>query len=935
MRFLLVISILLLLFSCGKKGEEKQKTVVSKESETVKEDSSESNEISENQFLDTLNKKVERESINLAEKDGSYYKPINRRWKTDDFSFSVYELAYDEKKGVLVGMNKEQTEIKAIHIKTGKTVWKTKLNLTKPEKLDKKEETKDRVEYITLEEQDPGRDNSEPSFAYDGKGVVVAAVNRRDEKKKWQYELTYFGVDINNGKIKWRKKLSPDDKKNPFPWQKSGWSLWSQDGVFYLGEPEKGPLYIIDQTNGEWYDIRFPKDENVTYSFAGTDEKHTYFFKSGPSVGFVLEALDREDGSKLWEKTYSCRLRPAFFMGREISNHSFLCSKQPTDGNTFKHIDSYIQFDAKNGEVLKETIIEERTPNPNITKDMIYMKLSPDKKSIYIRSLYYLAKLDSKTKEMAWKIPLNVTKVNAIFVDSLFLKHEWVLGGDEAYDDYLMIDATNGKTAWNKREVATKEKQSPGMPANAQIIENWIVSYGDQVIRVFNVNDGEEIWKYETTDKIESIYLSNGVFYLETHGVRRGFKLPNFEIWSYDRTKNETLLNNGWLKGLGSDLVLYNEDDKQIYQLEPLSATRKYTLPKESITKATVITPMNHYHALSFSDDGKNLYFSAIERNSEATFKMNLESRLVEKLGKEERFGWEVTQNSLKKGEQTVSLTNQPIGTIEFYKFDRDRKKIFYVERESSVKKDEVVFKNISFNVYDIENSKKHTFFRLKNAVAEIRNGMIFEFIVRYGSFGPNEVITFSIENMHGHKGLYTMRYDVSKPLEIDIKLDEEDEISEYPFPTKLNLPPTEGLEFLERGYNESFYDSIKWSSKPYLALGEFFGLKYYTPEKNGYKENLFEHLITTYEWHPNGEFMLMNSGGNLYLFYPATKEIKQLSYFLPKREPKNLDDTQLGNKYRVRSLAISPDGKTAAISLKLDDEALRKIVLIDLTPYL
>ncbi|MBN2693201.1 PD40 domain-containing protein, partial [bacterium] len=352
-------------------------------------------------------------------------------------------------------------------------------------------------------------------------------------------------------------------------------------------------------------------------------------------------------------------------------------------------------------------------------------------------------------------------------------------------------------------------------------------------------------------------------------------------------------------------------------------------------TKATIITPMNHYHALSFSDDGKSLYFSAVERKMEPSFKMNLESGVVEKLKDDERFGWSVTENSLKKGDQTVSLTNQPNGALEFYKFDKDRKNIFYVEKESSVEKDDVVFKNISFNVYDIEKNKKYTFFRLKNAVAEIRNGTIIETLVRYASFGQNGIITFSIENMHGHKGLYTMKYEVSKPLEIEIKLDDEDEISEYPFPAKLNLPPTEGLEFLERGYNESFYDSIGWSSKEYLAIGEFFGLKYFTPEKNRFKEELFEHLITTYEWHPNGEFMLMNSGGNLYLFYPATKEIKQLSYFLPKREPKNLDDTQLGNKYRIRSLAISPDGKTAAISLKLDEEPLRKIAIIDLTPFL
>ncbi len=940
-KVLILLLTLLTIVSCekSKKIEEVKKT-----EETVKEEIP----VSDDQVLEGLNKNISKTNVVLADTEGIYYEPLKNKWKIESFKFSVYELAYDEKKGILVGMTKEQDKLKGINVKDGKVLWETKIELQKPEKLEKKKETESKTEYITLEEQEAGRDNSAPSFAYDGKGTVIAAVNRMNKKEKWRYDITYFGINIQTGKIVWKKVLTEN------PWKKTGWALWVQKEVFFLGDPDKGPLYIIDQKDGEWYNIIYPKDESILYNYAGVDESYVYYFKSGPTIGFNLEALDKGDGSKIWEKSYPCRLRHAFYVGREIIENSFVCSKVPQDGNTFKHIDSVIKFNPKDGGIEYETAIEDRVPNENITKDMIYLKLSKDEKAFFVRSLYYFAKLDVKTGKVLWKNPLNVTKVNGIFVDDIFYKHEWVLGGDEAYDDYIYYNSEDGKTLWTIKDEATKQKANPGMPANSSIIEDWVLSFGDNVIRLFDKKDAKELWNHTTDDKIESIHIANGIFYLETQGIRKGFKIPEFEIWSYDRTKNETLLNNGWVKGLQSSLVLYNEDDFNLYQQEDVKKSRKYKIDESKLVKGDILTSEAKVNSLSFSNDGKYVYFSADDKKLTPAFKVNIETKKVEKLLPTDRFGYEVISKPGKKDlvQNDGKVKNTEVkqfflkdadgkeiqlsdNEIEYYKFSDDNKKIFFVVNDNQHFFDEVSYKDLLFKVYDIEKEKFYNFYNIRKTVDAIRNNSIYESLVRYGDFGPNETVSFTIENMHSHKSIYTMKYSVEKPFELTVKINmDEDEIEDFNFPAKLNLEPTTGLEFVESEFNNSFFESLEWSNDSRLAYGEFFGLKYSIPESKN-KIEIYEHLVTAYDWHPNGKFMVLNSGGNLYIMNAATKEIKQVTYYLPKREPKNIDDTVMGNKYRIKSLAFSKDGTKVAMAILLPEENLRRIVLVDVSQFI
>ncbi len=956
-KFLLLFISIILVTSCSKGKEDAKKNNEIKKSDK-KEVAVSKKEKIKDVSISSLNGKLDKDTAILANPKGIYYEQLKEKWKVKDFNFSVYEMAYNEKKGILIGMNKNQTLVKAVNINTGKVLWKRKLDLKKPEKLEERKSETDETEYVSLQEGEASRDNSAPSFTFDGDKTVIIAINKRNKAKKWLYDLHYYGVDIRNGKIKWKKVLTKGNKKMPYPstWMQYGWALWTQKSAVYLGEPEKGPLYILDPRNGEWYDIQYPLDDSIKYSFAGTDKYSTYFFKYGTGSEFTIKAVDKLDGSDdtkyAWEQKFDCRLRKAFFLGKEINNHTFLCSKKPEKKGTYKNIDSLIKFDPLTGKKVWEAIIEERTPNSHITRDMIYRFESKDKKSIYVRSLFYLAKIDAKNGKVLWKFKLNPSKVNGIFVDNQFFNHQWVLGGDEAYDDYFMLDAKDGHKVWTASMQKTEKNKNPGMPANASVEGNWILSYGDNVIKILNKKDGKIIWQHRTKDKIESLYLTNGIFYLETQGVRRGYKIPSFKLWSYSRTKSETLLNNGWMKGLGSQLLLHNEDDFILYRLNPLKKSMKRTLPSDRLIKAKVLTKMARFSSLRFSKDGKNIYFSTNDKDKRRTSKLDVASKKIEKLDDYEEYGYSIIIKSkikeliVKNGKKKRKKVKQfylkskdgkeiliSDNTLEYHKFSNDNKKIFLVTADNQYYDDEVDYKDLIFKVYDIEKNEFHTFFILRNTVAIIRK-KIKESIVRYGDFIGKDMVTFTIENMHAHKGLYTMKYDVKKPLEIKVEISvDEDEIVNYNFPKKLNLKPSTGLEFQETDFNHSFYDSLATSVDEYLALGENFGLKYGNTKKKGL--TLFDNLITTYDWAPKGKFLALNSGGNIYILNASNGKLTQVTWFLPKREPKNFDDTKTGNKFRILSLAFSPDESKLAAVIKMPDEALRRIVLIDIKKFM
>jgi len=78
-----------------------------------------------------------------------------------------------------------------------------------------------------------------------------------------------------------------------------------------------------------------------------------------------------------------------------------------------------------------------------------------------------------------------------------------------------------------------------------------------------------------------------------------------------------------------------------------------------------------------------------------------------------------------------------------------------------------------------------------------------------------------------------------------------------------------------------------------------------------------------------------MNSGGNIYILNVKTNKLTQVTWFLPKREPKNFDDTKVGNKFRILSVVFNPAGDKLAIAIQMPDEVLRRVVLIDIKKYM
>ena len=165
-KLLLIFLLPALAISCSKKDANKEDVKADKNI-TEKKEVKEKKEIKE-VSVSSLNGKIDKAEVILANPKGIYYKQVKEKWKVKEFNFSVYEMAYDKKKGILVGMNKAQTLVKAVNINTGKVLWKRKLDLKKPEKLEERQAEGDETEYISLQDTEASRDNSSPSFTYDG-----------------------------------------------------------------------------------------------------------------------------------------------------------------------------------------------------------------------------------------------------------------------------------------------------------------------------------------------------------------------------------------------------------------------------------------------------------------------------------------------------------------------------------------------------------------------------------------------------------------------------------------------------------------------------------------------------------------------------------------------------------------------------------------------
>ncbi len=72
------------------------------------------------------------------------------------------------------------------------------------------------------------------------------------------------------------------------------------------------------------------------------------------------------------------------------------------------------------GKMIFESKIEDRVPSGQTKKNMIYSKLSKDKKYMFVRSLFYLAKINLRNGKLLWKHKLDASKVDGLFVDDNF-----------------------------------------------------------------------------------------------------------------------------------------------------------------------------------------------------------------------------------------------------------------------------------------------------------------------------------------------------------------------------------------------------------------------------------------------------------------------------------------------------------------------------------
>jgi len=759
-----------------------------------------------------------------------------------------------------------------------------------PRKVDPKKIAK-------AEEQQP----QDPIFELCG-DVLLAAQNV-STLREMAVVVTAFSAS--SGRVLWKRKV-------PYPW-KEGFALWSEGPLAFLGDSSDGPMFVFPARTGKMAKIEFPKGE--TYQFAGSDGSRLAFYHIRPGELYLV-GYDAS-GKVLWRKGLpDCYPSKAYL--QPFVNGSVLPCKAKT--GVQDHMDRLMKIDFADGKVLWD-VEAHRRPGDKILDpkrpDLISLRKGKDGAS-YFRNRFEFVRVEPEGRK-AWGYPLEDKEIYVLVGDEHF-RSDNVMAGDEPYEKVVSLDPRTGKPRWEYSE-------PDGLPARGMVRDGLFLMWGVTEVRVLGVGDGKLVFKHKTRERIEGLSLQPGILYVDTAGVRRAYRLSDGKILLHDKSEDEAVLNNWLALGTVRGLYLYQEEDRRVSLVEPVTGDRQIPLPKEGLRRVRLFTPPTvEVDSVRFVDDSA-IEFTTLD--DERAWRVTLAGGAPQAVGKRPesiprlarggalaflgdpvKVTERVALRARMGGKERV-VAERPVGD---FAWSRSGRLLAYAERREATRKNSnLKVIDLALRVYDAARGESRDVLVMRGADEMTR--------LASASFGPGDaVITFALENLYGNHVVATL--PVGGRAMGEMKLDDAGGSVSIRIPG--NRPPTHKLG-VDTG---DLFGEVAWSADArHLAVLHGQRLQIYSASGR----EVFarpESSVSLLRWTPRGGTLYYVKDGNLWRWRQGKTE--QVSFFLAKREPRVEEEVKAGNWPRFSSLDFSPNGKHLAFGLRFPDDGKMRVAVLD-----
>lgn len=841
-------------------------------------------------FAQALGQAFGDTDVSLADPSGAAFRSPARQWERE-LRFDPSNAAFDKASGQLYGVSREGRDLVSLDVRTG--VLKRRVSgcfVPVPRKVDPKKILK--AEY---------QQSQEPVFERVGEMLVVA----QNLWLRGDYTVQLVGLNAGSGRLMWRKRFGN-------LW-KEGFALWSEGGLAFLGDSSSGPILLFDAKTGREAKIDYPKDG--TYVFGGSDGSRVVFYYARPNGEFYLVGHDAE-GRVLWRQPLSeCFPNKAYF--QPFVNGSVLSCKAKTSAK--EHLDRVLKISLADGKILWQTDALSRPGDPlkdAQRPDLISLRKGADGAS-YHRNRFGFARLEPDGR-LAWSYPLQDKEIY-ILVDDEPFRSENVMGGDEPYEEVVSLDPATGKPRWRYTEEA-------GLPARGVVREGTLLMWGFHEIRALSTADGKLLARVRTPQRLEGIAFQGGVLYADTAGVRRAIRLSDQQLLLHDRSEDETIVNNWVDLGPTKGLVLYHDDHHRLTLVEPVTGDLRVPLAKDRLRKARLLTPpvieidglrwVNASTLEVTSPDDERIWRvpaaggAATAAGTRRKGAPRYGRAGIAFLGDPTKVLASASLKLERDGKESV-LSENPAG--EFAWSPRGTELAFAERRESGVKSQHFKVADFVVRVFDTRRGASRDVLLVRGADATTRLGS--------ASFGPSGTLTVVVENLYGNHFVGTLSTGARATGEMKV----DDQEGTVAIKISGNRAPTQRLG-VDAG---DFFGDVAWSGDgSHLATLRGQRLQILT----GLGREVFakpEAAVSVFRWAPAGASLYYVKDGNLWRW--SRGRLEQLSFFLPKREPRNEEEVKLGNLPRFAALEFSPDGQRLALGLRFPENGNTRLAILDL----
>jgi outer membrane protein assembly factor BamB len=846
-------------------------------------------EVTPEQFAQLVSQSFGDADLGLIDPEGRVYQGPERRWERD-LRFDPSNPAYDKARGIVYGATKSGRDVVAFDIRSGRTPWRSPgLLRPPPRKVDPKK--------IENKNEQPPMD---PVFELTGDALVVA---QNVPKAGGGMQVHLAGLDARSGRVRWRKRV-------PYDW-KDTWVLWSEKDLVFLGDSSTGPLYLFGARNGRQGKIDYPPGED--YIYGGSDGQHVVFHHGRPNKDYFLAAYDAQ-GKVLWRRPVGdCYGSKAYFA--PMLDGVFPC-KLKTSAK--EHADRVMRVSYADGSTLWEVTAHKRKGDPLTDAqrpDLVSMRRGKDG-AYYFRNRFDFVRVEEGGR-VAWSYPLKDKEIFLLVNDEPY-RSDNVIRGDRAYEWVASLDAATGKERWRYIE-------EDGVPARGWIREGTLLLHGDSEVRVLSLADGKLLFRIKTSTLLDGAMVLGPTVVVDSLGVRQTLALRGGQVLLYDKSEDETVVNKWMDLGPIHNLVLYHDDDRRLAVLEPVTGDRRVSVSRENVRKARLLTPppveVEGLHWV----DAATLEFTSVD--DRRAWRVPVGGGAPSPAGprresaRAARGGMAFLDDPVKVTERR-SLKVERDGKVDLVSarptgelaWSRSGSLLAYAERrDASLKSKWVEVVDLVVRVYDARSRRSRDVLHLKGADKQATLSSV--------SFGPGDgSLSMVIESLYGNH--YVGTVPLGGRTVGEMRVNAEDGIVSIKIP---NQGATRKLG-VDSGDNYGF---LGWSADG-STLATVQGQRMQLRDGAG-RELLRrpEAAVSAVHWAPRGATLYYVKDGNLWRWRRG--RVTQLTFFLPKREPRNEEEMKLGNVPRIGPVAFSPDGRRLAFGLRWPENQNMRVAVMDL----